>query len=401
MTELGTALRTLTEDQPAQPVDRLGAVTGRARRIRRTRAAVSVAAVLAVAAPVGLVLTQGGGSTQRQQYAGTRITSWPDRSLAKDRGVADGAVLSYTETKRGFGEQVGDRPRWLFRGTVSAPDGDDMYVAVYLIEHDGKNVVVTSSTRRRQVDAHGIDLEDPDGLSKGSSPWVDREQEVSKDLDHVGTYVQYGSESYGDVLFVLAAPSARALTWQQHPLPAAPVAAGQKVAMTGSARSGNGVFTTDAGPLVGPVTIALEDASGSALTAQDEPLSELSTPGLSKSLPVELPAGWTPETGVTAQSERQGDGSWSGLASANYSAVLQGGRTVAVLARCYGGGSVLFTLSRDESDASALARGRVSCDGDQHEVLRHEVPANGYEVRVGNADRLVALTWQSAVVGRP
>ncbi len=85
-----TELHDLTTGQLAQLVDRLSAVTIKAQRIRRTRAAVSMAAVLAVAAPVGFALQPQHQS--RTQYAGVR--TWPDRSVAAYRTVGAGALAA-------------------------------------------------------------------------------------------------------------------------------------------------------------------------------------------------------------------------------------------------------------------------------------------------------------------
>ena len=84
-------LTQLTASQPVQPADRLTAVTGRARRIRRNRSLAAAAAALAIAVPVGAVLTSAGTETRSIDYTSTPDT-WPDRTPGGDTRLAEGAI---------------------------------------------------------------------------------------------------------------------------------------------------------------------------------------------------------------------------------------------------------------------------------------------------------------------
>ncbi len=406
MTDLRTTLRTLADDQPQQPGDRLAGVTRRATRIRRTRAAVSVAAVLAVAAPVGLVLADLRGSSQAQ-FAHTAVTTWPDRSAAADRGVAEGALASYRQLASNLGENVSTAaPRWLFRGTVTLPDHDDVYLAVFVTQHAGKDVVVTSRTRRSQVDALGVDRDNPEDPT--SSPWVSHEVAASSGLTHVGAYLGYQGEQpttdpttqvttvdLRNTLFVLADPASRRLRWTQQPLPFAAAAVTTAVVPGGRLDSADGVFTVDTGPLTGPVSVSLENARGEELGA--DALSTTATPDLVRPALPDVPAGWTQQLGSAGTTERQADGRWSSPGNVSFASEQRAGRSLAVQARCYGGGSLRFTLEA-ASGSGALATGPVPCDGQSHEALRHSVPRAGFFIQVSGADRLMALQFLAGTV---
>src|SRR4051812_7126741 len=128
MTALRDELVELASDQPTQPGDRLASVTRRASRIRRTRALVVAAAVIAVTAPVGIAL-RAAGPDPRPAIAATAVIDWPDRSAASDRQVANGAVAQWTgEGARATGF------RWLYRGALQNPGAPTLYAAVWVAD---------------------------------------------------------------------------------------------------------------------------------------------------------------------------------------------------------------------------------------------------------------------------
>lgn len=389
-------LHVLTADQPAQPPDRLGAVLRRSRRVRRTRAVLAVAAVVALVAPLGLLATRA--EPRATSFAQTRVDRWPDRSLTADRGVADGALAAFRSLAVPDGHTVDPAPpRWLYRGTVPVPDGNDAYVAVFLTRQDGAPVVVTSSTRRGQVDDHGRDVGAP---GDGSSvPWVARVQPVTPDLDHVGLYLGFqGREAVlepvtgvpqadvRDVLFVLADPAARRLDWTQQPLPHAEEATGRTFSPGGTLSSPDGVFTGDAGSLGGPVSVALTDARGRVRPAG--PLSPVATADLAPPAVPAVPAGWVQRFAASGGSERQADGSWSGPASLGLSDEVRGG-TGAVVGRCYGGG--VLQVRVEDGQGHQAGRGSLACDGQSHLAVRQTVPLREATVHVRPPDRQVCL----------
>jgi hypothetical protein len=404
MTQLDDALQTLTADQPMQPVDRLGAVTRKAKRIRRTRALVSGTAALAVLASGGALLQQRHEATTH--FAHEVVTDWPDRSYTNDRGVAEGAVAVYRRFASLDNSLVEGQPRWLFRGTVALPDHDDLYVAVYVIKHSGKNVVVTSQSRRSQVDSKGIDVNQPGDES--SSSWVYHEQPLTKQLDHIGVYVGYqGQDRRTDpttqvtvddqrsFLLLLADPAARSVTWTQHPVPFAAEGSGRGFLSSGSLRTVDGLFVGDAGGLLGPVTVDLKDKHGNVRVAGA--LSTTSHLDLARPTVPQVPAGWTQHFGAAGTTEQQTDGSWDTGASFSDGSDYPN-KVAAIEARCYGGGSLLFTMALSGS-STVVASGRVACDGQSHEALRHVAGPRGFDLQVSGADRLIALQYVGGTVG--
>ena len=322
--------------------------------------------------------------------------------------MANGAVTAYRFFHRE--DEIGKKVRWLFRGTVALPDHDDYYVAVYVVEHSGRDVVVTSSARRRQVDAKGISIEDPQGLTpeNATSAWVDDEVPVTPAVEHIGVYLEYtdldalpmDGGDYRDVLFVLAEPAARSLTWTQHPVAYALQAVSTPPALGGRLQSDDGVFIgAVGGPLAGEVTVVQADARGHRRAAA--PFGTGSTPGLAKPAPLDPPPGFQQRSASVGQTERQSDGSWSQPA-AFYDAGEAPLDEIAVLVRCYGGGSLLFRLSpadHDQTGDAVTASGRVPCDGAQHEATRHRAPAQGFIFDAVGADRLMAYRYAAYTVG--
>lgn len=394
MSTLHDDLARLTASQPAQPGDRTAAVTRKARRMRRTRSVAAGAAVLALALPVA-ALAQHHEPPSR--FTTTPVTSWPDRSQPEDRGVADGALTSYRTLTTGLGEDVGQDVRWLYRGTIALPDHDDTYVAVFLTHHDGREVVVVAHTRRTQVDARGVDVDGPGSLDKSSSPWVSQEVPATKSLSHVGAYLEYGSAQYRDVLFVLADPATAEAAAEVTPIPHADLGASARAAVPARLVARHGVIVQDVGVLTGPVTVTLRDARGHV--GPTGPLSATSTPGLVQPVALTVPPGFTSNSSTTGQTERQQDGSYGETSAFEYAVTLPATAKVAVLARCYGGGTMSFSLERDGADETPVARGTAPCDGNQYQPLVHALGANnGYLVRTSSSNKLLAYTYEAGTV---
>ena len=341
---LQTELHDLTAGPPAQPADRLLAVAGKARRLRRTRAALSIAAVLAIAAPVGLALQPQ--TTTQTSYAGS--TTWPDRSQQADRPVAEGAV----QQRHLFDSEapVGD-VRWLYRGTVQVPDGSTAYVAIW--REAGQ--LVTAYTDLREVGDDGV----PDGgFSEGSespfTPW--RIFSAKEDASPaVGVYLPYDQGLSGGkgAVLVLTDPGVTTLRWGVEPLANAPTEGGRLD--SGELSGSDGVFTGDTGATVGPLTVTTLDSS-KALVAQ-----RLAIPNQSLMRPTltGLPDNFNLLQGGSGEFDNNPDNGRSvGYASDPTT-------KAALFARCYGAGSITFLLG----DRNQVV-GRAACDGNLHEVFR-------------------------------
>lgn len=381
---LQTDLQQLTADQPLQPADRLAHVTGRARRLRRVRAAVSVAAVLAVAAPVAVVLSTPTSSTGGQ-FAGSPVTSWPDRSLAADRSVAEGALATFAA---GEGDVTG--ARWLYRGQVGSTDE---YVAVFLARKEGEQVVVTARTQLSRVDERGRGGQE----DEQTFPWATYTAPVTTVTDQVSTFVNTSAGStsslafpseqvpdYRTTLFVLGDPQARQAHWSATALPFAPT----DVTSEGDLTSAEGVFTSPALRLNGLPTVRVTDSRGRS--------GPVSTMGLGQDQPnLVLPdaVGFTTQKGIiggsgsTQRPER--GGAWTG-AHHGYG-VGQRGERVSAVVRCYGGGTL--TLSMDADPAALSRTGTVPCDGQLQQALS-SVPLPNADVSFTyRSDRLQVVTF--------
>lgn len=377
--ELGTALRALTTDQPLQPVDRLAAVTRKGQRIRRTRAVIAAAASVVLVAGIllGAVSLRPQGE---ERVATTPVTQWPDRSLKGQTGVAEGALVDWQRRPGASSRPV----TWLFRGSLPVPDHDDVYTAVFLSSKDGEPVLVVSTTRRAQVDDSGRDRGGSQNPDDGTSPWVARTAPVTSASDHVGLYLEHGTQQYENVLFVLADPAARTLQWQMTALPHAVAAYDVTGASGGSIRSDDGVFLGLAGALTGPVTVTVTDARGR--TVADGSLGgPLSQPGLASPPAPDVPPGWSERTSVRGQTELQEDSSWSGTALMDETVGVTGRLTGYI--RCYGGGTMTFTLEDPDADGvvaggpspGPLSHGSAACDGQTHKAFPpHVVPRKGF-----------------------
>jgi len=358
--DLGAQLHALTSDQPAQPGDRVPAVTRRATRIRRTRAAVAVAAAVAVLAPAGLLLTsyQGRESTT---FAHSDVLSWPDRSAPSEVRVAQGALDSYVAS-------VGttpDRVQWLYRHAVTTPDGA-AHVAVFVATTAGKSVLVTAVRR--------------DDLASGTerAGWATKKSPLAlgRVPDHVGQYLTYNdpratggpTNTFGNLAVLLADPDARQVVWEEQPLPFAPTQGSPK---KGAARSADGTFILDVGALRGPLRATVSSGDESA----SYPLSLQAAPELVRPQ-IAVPEGWAGNGGGAFQSDPDDAGAW---ATPAYS-VFETADTV--LVSCYGGGTLLVKVTADADDR-VLTSARVPCEGNAHDI-RHPhgvAPGKGATLR--------------------
>lgn len=387
---LAAALRSLASGQPAQPGDRLAAVSRRARRLHRRRTAVSVAAVLALAVPIGVALTHppSRGAT----FAGSAITGWPDRSQGQDKGVGAGALADWSRLNGGLTDV-----RWLFRGDIALRSGATQYLAVFTARVAGSPTLVVAMTGRDQVDGHGVEV---NGRQPDSTPWSFSTEPLNPARlpDHVGVYLT--SPGTDNQLFVLAAPEARQLTWESQPLPFADRAQLLDGALVRgrSVTSRNGVFSDDAGVLTGLVRIRVGDQETRASDPVDL-AGGLSFPYLAPASPPPVPAASTAYLGSGAQTHPAAGGGWVG------GTIGQGasptGR-VTVFARCYGGGRLRLSFEQGggEVGPAGPARygyGAVSCDGESHRVLLLQPAPTPIEVGVAS-DRLQVYAFDLVVL---
>ena len=377
--ELGPQLRALTAGQPAQPGDRVPGVTRRARGIRRTRMAVAAAAVLAVVAPAGLVITS---ATHHEATDYARITSWPDRSDPTYAGIGDGVLAAITSSSGAVATDV----HWLYRGRVELPDHNPSYVAVLTAGLEGRLTLVTATSIGQELDAHGRAVDD----STQTGSWDTSDRRVldpSAPFSHVGTYLTYARDdavaSFG---LVLGSPRDRTLTWAEQPVPFAPRRGGG----SGAASSRDGVFRADLGEVTGLVTVALD--GGPALPLADGS----SVPTLARPEAPDVPAGWVQKAGGSGTTDDNGNGRWD-LASYG----LAGGdlaQPMTVLVRCYGGGSLTVVLAEDVGRA-ALKQGTVPCDDETHQAFAALDRAGGGSVIEMHGDRRQSVTFALGSVG--
>lgn len=333
-TDLGPALHELTQDQPLQPADRIGSVTRRARRIRRTRIAVSVAAVLAVAAPVGLLL-QPPSDDRSARYAARNAASWPERSPAQGRGVAQGALIQWVRDNHQAGNV-----HWLYRGAVDVPGGAPLYVAAWVA--DGRAVV--GFIERGKVDSAGTATD---------AAWQLKDVRVDS-ADHLAVYLprlEAGGFDEDNYVFLLADPRARSLRWQATPLPFSPT--GPEIRTAGRLSSRNGVFRGWTGSVTGPLRVSFDEltsAPAPLATGGDYPqLVRVATPDVPNASPehpgISAGAG---QLDADNRSVGYGDESSSGPAT--------------IYVRCYGGGRLTVRVDELPAAPGDHAVGSVPCD---------------------------------------
>ena len=386
--DLAARLRGLSAQQPAQPVDRVPAVRGRAGGIRRRRAlAAGVAAVLVAGVPAGLLATRDT-TPSPVVPASTHISAWPDRSLPGDQGIAQGVLRGWHEVSS---SQPSNTPiRWLYRGEVTTGGTRPTYVAVFLAgtEGPGQQLVTAHAAVRSASD-------EVDGPVDEASSWIVEQVRLRDAELPVGLYLD-GQEEGTNALFVLADPAARALSWTARALPYAPPVGTSGARRDGTASSPDGVFVADAGLLDGPVQVQV---SGPALLPQaEQPLTTTGQPALVPPRPLVLPGYQQAQVMLVEQSAWQGE-TYRGDGSLVAGRYLVQSRTEnytfeapagpwAVHAVCYGGGRLRVAVMGQ--------RGSVRCDGQQHAPFSvfEKRKAGGYTVEV-EADTL--LTYRLAV----
>jgi len=359
------------------------AVTRTARRIRRTRAAVAVAAAVAVLAPAGLIVTSARHD-EATSFAHSDVLTWPDRSLPEEQTVANGALAA---VEQNAGTSVDDDLRWLYRGRVQLPDHNPAYLAVFTATLQAQKVLFTVSSIGTQLNEQGRG-----GLNGGNDlPWsIDRIVLGDGAVDHVGAYFGYTDPDgqFYNLAVLLADPRARTMTWDAAPIPFAPDVPGSS---TVPAESTNGVFVTALGPLTGPVTTTVADRHGHRVTYP------LASGGahitLLKSAEPAIPSGSQLISGGSSDSEQGANGSWTMPVYSDGTPWPQKRRAVYV--RCYGGGTVLFELR--DAQGRARSSGRVACDNVSHQAIAPVEVTGAPSDVVMTPDRLQSITF--AVVG--
>lgn len=371
MSTLHDDLSSLTSTQPEQPPGRLIAVTRKAGRVRRNRAAVSIAAVIALAVPVGAVLT---GSTTHQAVPTTSSDSWPDRSQQADRDRAGGAVAQRHLLNP---DEPTGTVHWLYRGTVSVPDGSKPYVAIW--REAGK--LVRAYVDPSQVDAHGIPTEgfNYGGEGHTNTPWLVFSV-VDRNVPAVGLFLPYDQslpDNKGAVL-VLTDPRTRTLHWDVTPLRFAPTGNGGRLD-TGELAGQTGVFFGDTGATVGPLSVTTSD--GTPLLSAEPlalPNQDLLRPDLS-----DLPPGVTFHEGAAGAFERGND-----AASLSYATGPLA--HVSMFVRCYGAGSIVAHLGYP-----GTVVGRAACDGQLHRVFHNRALTAAHTLTLDGSGPQV---WRFALV---
>lgn len=336
--DLHAELSRLCDAQPTQPRDRLTGVTRRARRVRRTRAAVSLAAVLAVAAPVGVLALQPHHAAA-PRYAG--VATWPDRSQSGHLGIGTGALASWEDAHPTGGS---GKVSWLYRGVVSRPGRQDLYVAVWRTP----STVILAQAETTTVNEQGF-LPDQAGQAGPTGGWVFYTVAVDKAPPVLGLYIGtvQGDQRFETSLFALAAPGTRQLHWTSYGLPFATLDGGGPTDRAGDLTSTDGVFLDDAGPLAGSVTLQVPGAGSQAFGfgGQQVPLTQPPAP--------DVPTGFTLVAGGAGATDA------TSFTGTTYDTFDNQRLPVLTAVRCYGGGTLRLAFGK-------AALGRASCDGRTH-----------------------------------
>ncbi len=342
MSTLHDDLTSLTATQPVQPPNRLTAVTRKAGRIRRFRTAVTVAAVLAVAAPVSVVVLRPAPDVSHTAYSGRPVSTWPDRSNPTHTSIGTGALAFWADFQHGDTSQV----HWLYRDVITHVAFEDTYLAIW----STPTTVVVARGVVQQLDRNGYSAKDA-GRPGG---WDVLEVPAGKVKGIIGLYLSSlpDAEVVDSSLFALTDPATRLLDWTSAPVPYAPSGATH-----GSMTSPNGVFHGDVGGLTGPVTVRLNDSRHVLGAPVDFGFGSRHADLVNPAVP-DLPPGFQLEQGGTGEVDRGADGTFT---IAQYSAgPTSSGKRAFV--RCYGGGVLTVTLN-DKPQHGVL------CDNRTHEVF--------------------------------
>lgn len=373
MSTLHDELAGLTSAQPTQPADRLTAVTGRARALRRRRAAAAGLAVLALGVAGAGVVQLAEPAPVR--YVATPADDWPDRS------EPDAEDLGFSAFTEWFGPEDGTDAhlRWLYRGVVRLPAGAKV-VADFIATKDYVTYLVQAEIDRSDLADNGTVLDPTRTWGYVTTLDLATVRTAPSHLEH------HFSDARSSVVVDLESPTARRVGWRFVPVPYAPPSPD---GTSGTISSDDGVFLVDVGPLTGPLTVT--DPAGRA-----HPVT-----------PVELAA---PEafdgqgsffssagTGTTFEDEH---GAWLGGGTTDVGTVT-GRRSVDL--RCYGGGMLTVTLRAYDQDLQAkgnpegrvFASSSVPCNGATwtRAVASTPVSGKGLEVTL-RGDRLQAFAYR-------
>lgn len=372
MTSLHDELDQLTSAQPLQPVDRLQAVTGKARRMRRNRA---------LASALALVVIGGGVASAVQvskphpvQYAATPVTTWDDRSTDAGKAVRIGAFSAWYGVEDGADVDL----HWLYADVVDLPDHTSQAVVDFIATKEYVTYLVRAHADAANLDAHGTPSDpsngwviDPFDLATVATP--------PSHLDHVLSY------PHGTELVSVQSPTARTLTVTQRPLPFA-AAAGMDLSRTRVVlRSEGGVFTSDLGAVTGPLTVTPPKGPGYAPAADID---------LQLATPAELTAyrGQFSANGSSNTADGE-DGSWPG---GGESVLDRTTATLVVTARCYGGGTLTAKVMKDAgplNDEHPIKASSAPCDGQVHELVTDAHVVNTAYTVGFSGDRLQAFSY--------
>lgn len=340
-------LSSLTAAQPAQPGDRLTSVTGKARRMKRTRNALVLAAAIGVAAPVGVLAATVDRNPQATQFAGDPVAKWGDRSVPEFVGIEAGLLEAWTADANGDPSAV----RWLYRDKLVLPGGEDTYLAIFRTPA----TVFVGRAAADRVDESGVSYEKTDTRNGTVNAWRFVElspAEAAKGISTAFTTIKDGMVVQNK-LFVLADPRARRLSWTTTPLPYAPPSDTR-----GEVSAKDGVFLSDPVSLAGPLTFTIDDKRHGPSKPLSIGLDKDDRVQLLRPAQPDVPGDFQQASGLAGELDANPDaGGYGGTFYAGDGRDLHH----RVFVRCYGGG-----LLRITDDGSV--RTPVPCDNQTHEA---------------------------------
>ena len=301
-------------------------------------------------------------------YAG--VATWPDRSPAEHRGIGVGALSSWQGGHPGTTDQVA----WLYRGVVSRPGRQDLYVAVWR----SPSTVVIAQAATSDVDERGYNRAELTTLGG----WAYWSVPLAQAPPVLGLYVGTVNEAQvvQTSLFALAAPSTRQLHWRSPGLPFAVLDGGGPTDRSGELTSGDGVFLGDAGSTAGPVLLDVPGGGTQpfGFGGQQASLAQPPAP--------DVPAGFVSSTGGAGATDAT-------TFTAPLYATFNNQRTATVTAvRCYGGGTLRLSFG-------TRALGSAACDGLTHTFTSR--PAMSRDALTLAGDRVQSYRFTSGTIPRP